>query len=94
MGCPGLLRRSVINRLDAQIDQTQRPKAQQHGRRLRLRSHLVRLGRVPDMEIEISKGAEVFSLGKSMWILLRQPKDMEFDDVEHPTDLFTDWGHG
>lgn len=35
--------------------------------------------------------AEVFSLGRTMWMLLCQP-DMEFDDVEHPTDLVTDWG--
>jgi serine/threonine protein kinase len=34
--------------------------------------------------------AEVFSLGRSMWMLLRQP-DMNFDDVEHPTDLITGW---
>ncbi|KAH8593165.1 hypothetical protein B0O99DRAFT_689070 [Bisporella sp. PMI_857] len=34
--------------------------------------------------------AEAFSLGRSMWMLLRQP-DMEFDDVNHPNDLETDW---
>ncbi|KAI1414702.1 hypothetical protein F5Y13DRAFT_158119 [Hypoxylon sp. FL1857] len=34
--------------------------------------------------------AEVFSLGRTMWMLLRQP-DMEFDDVGHPNDLKTDW---
>ncbi|KAI1291437.1 hypothetical protein F5Y03DRAFT_34024 [Xylaria venustula] len=34
--------------------------------------------------------AEVFSLGRSMWMLLRQP-DMDFDEVEHPNDLVTDW---
>ncbi|KAF9769892.1 hypothetical protein IL306_012618, partial [Fusarium sp. DS 682] len=34
--------------------------------------------------------AEVFSLGRSMWMLLRQA-DMDFDDIEHPDDLNTDW---
>lgn len=32
----------------------------------------------------------MFSLGQSMWMLLRQPA-MEFDEVEHPNDLVTDW---
>ncbi|KAI1130700.1 hypothetical protein F5Y10DRAFT_288806 [Nemania abortiva] len=36
--------------------------------------------------------AEVFSLGRAMWMLLRQP-DMEFDDIEHPNDLRTNWGN-
>jgi hypothetical protein len=31
--------------------------------------------------------AEVFSLGRSMWMLLRQPADTEWDDIEHPNDL-------
>lgn len=34
--------------------------------------------------------AEVFSVGRSMWMLLRQP-DMAFDEIEHPDDLVTDW---
>ncbi len=34
--------------------------------------------------------AEVFSLGRSMWMLLRQP-DMDFEEIEHPDDLVTDW---
>ncbi|KAI0105310.1 kinase-like domain-containing protein [Nemania sp. FL0031] len=34
--------------------------------------------------------AEVFSLGRAMWMLLRQP-EMEFDHVDHPNDLHTDW---
>jgi serine/threonine protein kinase len=34
--------------------------------------------------------AEVFSLGRSMWMLLRQPS-MDFDEIEHPNDLVTDW---
>lgn len=38
--------------------------------------------------------AEVFSLGRSMWMLLRQPNDMEFDGVGHPTDLVTNWAGG
>lgn len=33
--------------------------------------------------------AEVFSLGRSMWMLLRQPS-MDFDEIEHPNDLTTD----
>ncbi|KAK6342224.1 hypothetical protein TWF730_001702 [Orbilia blumenaviensis] len=35
--------------------------------------------------------AEVFSLGRTMWILLRQP-DSDFEDIEHPDELVTDWG--
>lgn len=35
--------------------------------------------------------AEVFSLGRTMWMLLRQP-DMDFDNVDHPNDLEPDWG--
>ncbi|OTA97005.1 hypothetical protein M434DRAFT_27349 [Hypoxylon sp. CO27-5] len=34
--------------------------------------------------------AEVFSLGRTMWMLLREP-DMDFDDIDHPNDLKTDW---
>lgn len=34
--------------------------------------------------------AEVFSLGRSMWMLLRQPAT-DFDEIEHPNDLVTDW---
>ena len=34
--------------------------------------------------------AEVFSLGRIMWMLLRQP-NMDFDEIEHPNDLITDW---
>ncbi|KAG7287234.1 hypothetical protein NEMBOFW57_006740 [Staphylotrichum longicolle] len=34
--------------------------------------------------------AEVFSLGRSMWMLLRQPTT-DFDEIEHPNDLATDW---
>lgn len=34
--------------------------------------------------------AEVFSLGRSMWMLLRQP-NMDFEEIEHPVDLVTDW---
>ncbi|KAK4242745.1 hypothetical protein C8A03DRAFT_28975 [Achaetomium macrosporum] len=34
--------------------------------------------------------AEVFSLGRSMWMLLRQPA-MDFDEIEHPNELSTDW---
>ena len=34
--------------------------------------------------------AEVFSLGRSMWMVLRQP-EMEWDEIEHPTDVVTDW---
>jgi len=35
--------------------------------------------------------AEVFSLGRSMWMLLRQPDMDGWDEIEHPTDLVTDW---
>ncbi|KAK3994515.1 nima-related kinase 5 [Cladorrhinum sp. PSN332] len=35
--------------------------------------------------------AEVFSLGRTTWMLLRQPEDMEFEEVEHPDDILTDW---
>ncbi|KAK2777316.1 nima-related kinase 5 [Colletotrichum kahawae] len=34
--------------------------------------------------------AEVFSLGRAMWMLLRQP-DMNFDEIEHPSQLKTSW---
>ncbi|KAF3922411.1 hypothetical protein AA313_de0204638 [Arthrobotrys entomopaga] len=34
--------------------------------------------------------AEVFSLGRTMWELLRQP-DSDFEDIKHPDDLVTDW---
>ena len=34
--------------------------------------------------------AEVFSLGRSMWMVLRQP-DMDFDDIEHSNDMIIDW---
>ncbi|KAJ0280550.1 hypothetical protein Brms1b_001867 [Colletotrichum noveboracense] len=34
--------------------------------------------------------AEVFSLGRAMWMLLRQP-DMDFDEIEHPSQLKTSW---
>lgn len=34
--------------------------------------------------------AEVFSLGRSMWMLLRQPES-DFEDIEHPDQLITDW---
>ncbi|KAI1151868.1 kinase-like domain-containing protein [Nemania diffusa] len=34
--------------------------------------------------------AEVFSLGRSMWMLLRQPES-DFEDIDHPDQLFTDW---
>jgi hypothetical protein len=34
--------------------------------------------------------AEVFSLGRSMWMLLRQP-ETDYEDIEHPDDLITDW---
>ncbi|RMZ80383.1 hypothetical protein DV738_g2782, partial [Chaetothyriales sp. CBS 135597] len=36
--------------------------------------------------------AEVFSLGRSMWMLVRQP-EMEFEDIEHPEQLVTDWNN-
>ncbi|KAL3469848.1 hypothetical protein BJX99DRAFT_264770 [Aspergillus californicus] len=35
--------------------------------------------------------AEVFSLGRSMWILLKQPDMDDWDEVEHPSDLVTEW---
>ncbi|KAK3393275.1 hypothetical protein B0H63DRAFT_530964 [Podospora didyma] len=34
--------------------------------------------------------AEVFSLGSSMWMLLRQPED-DFEEIELPNELITDW---
>ena len=34
--------------------------------------------------------AEVFSLGRSMWMLLRQPVS-DFEGIEHPNQLVTDW---
>ncbi|KAI8153485.1 hypothetical protein K4K49_008574 [Colletotrichum sp. SAR 10_70] len=34
--------------------------------------------------------AEVFSLGQATWMLLRQP-DMDFDEIEHPSQLKTSW---
>lgn len=34
--------------------------------------------------------AEVFSLGRSMWMLLRQAGG-DFEDIEHPDHLITDW---
>ncbi|OAL48661.1 hypothetical protein IQ07DRAFT_645437 [Pyrenochaeta sp. DS3sAY3a] len=34
--------------------------------------------------------AEVFSLGRSMWMLLRQPES-DFEDIGHPDELITDW---
>lgn len=34
--------------------------------------------------------AEVFSLGRTVWMLLRQPS-MDFDEIEHPNDLTTNW---
>ncbi|KAJ4310976.1 hypothetical protein N0V84_010674 [Fusarium piperis] len=34
--------------------------------------------------------AEVFSLGRSMWMLLRQPEN-DFEDIEHPDELIPDW---
>ncbi|KAI8281996.1 hypothetical protein K4K59_008064 [Colletotrichum sp. SAR11_240] len=34
--------------------------------------------------------AEVFSLGRATWMLLRQP-DMDFDEIEHPSQLQTSW---
>ena len=34
--------------------------------------------------------AEVFSLGRSMWMVLRQPS-MEWEGIEHPNDLVSDW---
>ncbi|KAF5246321.1 hypothetical protein FAUST_1438 [Fusarium austroamericanum] len=34
--------------------------------------------------------AEVFSLGRTMWMLLRQPK-ADSDDIKHPDDITTDW---
>lgn len=34
--------------------------------------------------------AEVFSLGRSMWALLRQPES-DFDNIKHPDQLITDW---
>ncbi|KAL8392942.1 hypothetical protein RB595_002943 [Gaeumannomyces hyphopodioides] len=36
------------------------------------------------------KLAEIFSLGRTMWMLPRQP-DMDFDEVGHPKDFVTDW---
>ncbi|KAL2809930.1 hypothetical protein BJX63DRAFT_331814 [Aspergillus granulosus] len=35
--------------------------------------------------------AEVFSLGRSMWMLLRQPDMDDWDEIEHPSDLVTEW---
>jgi hypothetical protein len=34
--------------------------------------------------------AEVFSLGRSIWMLLRQP-NMDFEEIEYPNDLITNW---
>jgi serine/threonine protein kinase len=34
--------------------------------------------------------AEVFSLGRMMWIILRQP-NMDWEEVDHPNDLVCDW---
>ncbi|ATY67440.1 kinase-like domain [Cordyceps militaris] len=34
--------------------------------------------------------AEVFSLGRSMWMLLRQPES-DFEDIKHPDQLITNW---
>lgn len=34
--------------------------------------------------------AEVFSLGRTIWMLLRQA-DINFDEIEHPRELETDW---
>ena len=34
--------------------------------------------------------AEVFSLGRSMWMLLRQPQD-DYAEIQHPRDMSTDW---
>ncbi|KAF0326611.1 nima-related kinase 5 [Colletotrichum asianum] len=34
--------------------------------------------------------AEVFSLGRATWMLLRQP-NMDFDEIEHPSQLKTSW---
>ena len=34
--------------------------------------------------------AEVFALGRSMWMVLRQP-NMEWEEIEHPNDLVSDW---
>lgn len=34
--------------------------------------------------------AEVFSLGRTVWMLLRQA-DIDFDEIEHPSELETDW---
>lgn len=34
--------------------------------------------------------AEVFSLGRSMWMLLRQPES-DFEDITHPDQLIMDW---
>lgn len=35
--------------------------------------------------------AEVFSVGRTMWIFLRQPDSEKWDEVEHPNDLVVDW---
>ncbi|KAM0301628.1 hypothetical protein ACHAPM_005863 [Fusarium culmorum] len=34
--------------------------------------------------------AEVFSLGRTMWMLLRQP-EADWEGIEHPDDITTDW---
>ncbi|CAF9904904.1 MAG: hypothetical protein GOMPHAMPRED_002982 [Gomphillus americanus] len=36
--------------------------------------------------------AEVFALGRTMWMLLSQTAD-DFDDVEHPNDVRISWGN-
>ena len=35
--------------------------------------------------------AEVFSIGKTMWMVLRQPSSEGWDDIDHPNDLVSDW---
>jgi serine/threonine protein kinase len=38
-----------------------------------------------------SEQAEVFALGRTMWLLLSQAEDV-FEDVEHPNDVQVSWG--
>jgi hypothetical protein len=35
--------------------------------------------------------AEVFSVARTMWMILRQPDSEEWDDIEHPNDLAIEW---
>ncbi len=39
----------------------------------------------------VSELAEVFSLGRTMWMLLRQYKSDDFDDLESTEDIKEDW---